>query len=112
MKWLLKHTELIGWCIALLCPFFIDPAIQDHFSFCLFHQLGITWCPGCGLGRSMAYLYQGELQLSWQTHWLAIPTLLILIARIVQLLFYSKNNNKPTYYGSKNAYDASGYTTR
>lgn len=85
MKWIQKNKELLAWCIALLLPAFIDPRSEEHFTVCLFHHLGFTACPGCGLGRSLAWLYQGDLLQSFQTHYFAVPALLILLYRIFQL---------------------------
>lgn len=85
MKWVRKNSELMAWSFALTIPFFIDPAASNHFTICLFHHLGFEHCPGCGLGRSMAWLYRGEFLHSFQTHFLAIPTIILLAYRILQL---------------------------
>jgi len=85
MKWARNNTELLAWVTALLVPFLIDPS-ATHFSFCLFHLAGLDWCPGCGLGRSIAWLYRGEWSQSFQTHWFGIPGVLFLMHRIIVLL--------------------------
>lgn len=85
IKWIRKNSELMAWTFALTIPFFIDPAATNHFTICLFHHLGFNNCPGCGLGRSIAWLYRGELNHSVQTHFLAIPTVILLGYRILQL---------------------------
>lgn len=85
IKWIRKNSELMAWAIALTIPFFIDPAASNHFTICLFHHLGVENCPGCGLGRSLAWLYRGDLLHSFQTHFLAIPTVILLAYRILQL---------------------------
>ena len=85
MKWVRKNSELLAWLIALTIPFFIDPAASDHFTICLFHHLGFEHCPGCGLGRSIAWLYRGEITQSFETHFLAIPAVCMLGYRILQL---------------------------
>lgn len=97
MKWIKNNIEIVAWCIALLIPFFINPYHSDYFSFCFFKTIGIYWCPGCGLGQSIAYLYQGEWLLSLKTHWLGIITVLFLLLRITQLLCKAKYKiPKPT----------------
>ncbi len=66
--------------LALLSPY------REHYSFCLFHNLGITFCPGCGLGRSISYLLHGDIGSSLRTHLLGIPATAILASRIMVLL--------------------------
>lgn len=85
MKPAWTNKEFWGWIIALILPFFIDPHADGHMSLCLFHQLGFDWCPGCGLGRSMALLYLGEWQASFRMHFMGAPALLLIAARIVTL---------------------------
>jgi hypothetical protein len=48
--------------------------------------MGITWCPGCGLGHSIAFLLHGDVRNSFHAHWLGIPALLIILYRIVDLV--------------------------
>ncbi|WP_245681362.1 DUF2752 domain-containing protein [Arcticibacter eurypsychrophilus] len=52
---------------------------------CPLANLGLTWCPGCGLGRSIASILHGNLSQSFHYHWFGIPGLLILISRISSL---------------------------
>ncbi|MCD8741466.1 DUF2752 domain-containing protein [Mucilaginibacter roseus] len=47
---------------------------------------GIGWCPGCGLGHSISWLFRGNLNNSFQAHWLGIPALAIISWRIVILI--------------------------
>lgn len=76
--------ELIFWISALTLLAFAQPG-SAHFTLCPLANLGINWCPGCGLGRSITYLFHGDFKQSWQLHWLAIPALGILAYRIFQL---------------------------
>ncbi len=78
--------ELIVWLTAILVLGISYPKTADHFTLCPIENLGFSWCPGCGLGRSISYLLHGELKLSVNQHWFGIPALGILIFRIVQLL--------------------------
>jgi len=73
------------WLGGLTYLALIDPAACNHFSFCGLRLLGIEHCPGCGLGRSISFLLRGDLAQSFETHWLGIPALLILIHRIYSL---------------------------
>ncbi|WP_374166920.1 DUF2752 domain-containing protein [Arcticibacter sp. MXS-1] len=45
-------------------------------------MLGFRWCPGCGLGRSIACVLHGEVTRSFDYHWFGIPALAVLIHRI------------------------------
>jgi hypothetical protein len=80
----IRHFELIFWIAALVALAFSPPGPQ-HFTLCPMANLGFSWCPGCGLGRSVASIFHGDLKASIHYHWFGIPALLILIHRIVTL---------------------------
>jgi hypothetical protein len=48
--------------------------------------MGISWCPGCGIGHSIAYLLHGDVIKSFHTHFLGTFALLVIVYRIVQLI--------------------------
>jgi hypothetical protein len=103
-KWPL---ELIIWTGAILVLGISYPKTVDHFTLCPIENLGFSWCPGCGLGRSISYLLHGDLRLSIDQHWFGIPALCILIFRIVQLLNKFVLNLMSTnkfYYGKRSAH--------
>lgn len=103
-KWPL---ELIVWTGAILILSISYPRTVNHFSLCPLDFLGFSWCPGCGLGRSISYLLHGELKLSFNNHWFGFPALCILISRIVQLLNKFVLNLLSTnkiYYGKRSAH--------
>lgn len=82
--------ELIFWITALLLLGLSNPG-SHHYSFCILSNLGFEkWCPGCGLGRSISHLLQGEFVASFKQHWFGLPALLILVHRIYTL----SNNTK------------------
>lgn len=76
--------ELIFWVSALVLLATTDPHAH-HFTLCPLANLGLTWCPGCGLGRSISSLFHGEIRESFAHHWLGIPALMIITYRIYQL---------------------------
>jgi hypothetical protein len=82
-------VELIFWMSALLllgsAGLTSDPT-ASHLTLCPLANLGFDWCPGCGIGRSIAYLLQGELMKSLQNHWFGLPALLIICYRIYTLM--------------------------
>jgi len=86
VKVLFKYFELIFWLAALIALAFTDPGSASHFNLCPLKASGITWCPGCGLGHSISWLFHCDIQRSWQAHWLGIPALFIIIYRIYILV--------------------------
>ncbi|MFD1628902.1 DUF2752 domain-containing protein [Pseudopedobacter beijingensis] len=58
---------------------------EEHISLCPIHQLGFSFCPGCGLGRSIHYLMHGQWSLSWKMHPLGFFAFFVIISRICTL---------------------------
>lgn len=89
MNWLSRiPLELIFWVTAILLLAAADPAAGpegNHFTVCPLANMGISWCPGCGLGRSLIQLLHGNISRSIHYHWLGIPALLIIGYRIFKL---------------------------
>lgn len=77
--------EAVLWMIALLYLLFINPYATQEFTLCPFHNLGIEYCPGCGLGRSISFLYHGDFIHSLKTHPLGIAAFILILLRIIQL---------------------------
>lgn len=104
---LLKHTmshfkinikaELLIWISALVALALMNPDKNDMISLCVFHHLGINFCPGCGLGHSISYFLHGQIQQSFQAHPFGIFAVLVLIGRILKLTF-TKNNHINKFY--------------
>ncbi len=67
----------------------MDPS-GTHFSVCILNNLGLEWCPGCGLGRSMALLMNGEFYESWNRHPLAGFALIVILYRIIEIIKHLK----------------------
>lgn len=95
-------VELIFWIAGLSWLALINPA-GDHFSLCLFHHLGISWCPGCGVGHAVSFALHGDWTASFRAHCMGIPALLIISHRILVLvrdIFYNnsvKNIKTPNH---------------
>jgi hypothetical protein len=91
-KWLIYiPLELIFWIAAFLFLAMAKPAAHPedvHFTFCPLANLGLHWCPGCGLGRAITLIFHGSIMESFQYHWLGIPAVLIISYRMVTLLQY------------------------
>jgi len=90
-----KHLpKIIGfeaavWLSGLFYLAFIHSPGSTHFSICIIKYLGFDFCPGCGLGNSVSYIFHGDIYNSIITHPLGLFALIILAARIIYLI---KNN--------------------
>ncbi|SEQ78107.1 DUF2752 domain-containing protein [Pedobacter rhizosphaerae] len=78
--------ELLFWISALVLLATAN-AHEHHFTLCPLANLGFEgWCPGCGLGRSISYIFHGEFANSFKEHWLGFPAVLIIMHRIYTLI--------------------------
>ena len=84
-QFITKNFELLFWIAALIALAITDPASPSHYTLCPLKLMGITWCPGCGLGHSIAWLLHGDIKNSFHAHWIGIPALVIILYRIVVL---------------------------
>jgi hypothetical protein len=104
IKSILKMVEweAIFWLFGLMYLMFIDPYQVQHYTLCPFHNLGITFCPGCGLGRSISFFYHGDFFHSIKTHPLGIIAFIIIAIRVIKLSIKTINNyhkSKEVIYG-------------
>ena len=76
--------ELLVWLSALVFLAINNPSVHPY-TLCPFSNLGFSWCPGCGLGRSISSLLHFDLSGSIHYHWFGIPAFFILLNRIGQL---------------------------
>jgi hypothetical protein len=82
-------VELLFWAAALIGLALAEPEIHGHvrhFSLCPLANLGIEWCWGCGIGRSITQLLHGNMEESLAHHWFGIPALIIISFRIWTLM--------------------------
>ena len=70
-------SEIFIWSFALI-------------YLAIFNQ---EFCPGCGLGNSISYLFHGEIINSFNAHPLGIPALIILVSRIISLIKQEGSKN-------------------
>jgi hypothetical protein len=78
------HLEAFIWIAALIALAFTSP-VDQCYSLCPLHNLGISWCPGCGLGHAISWLFRGDIVRSFEAHPLGIPAVMILLFRIVSI---------------------------
>jgi hypothetical protein len=90
----LINIELLFWLGGLLYLSAIDPTTSSHLSICPLKNIGLDFCPGCGLGQSISYFIHGFVKESWQCHPLGIPALVVIFWRIVQLTRFSISKYK------------------
>ncbi|GIV58628.1 MAG: hypothetical protein KatS3mg042_1541 [Rhodothermaceae bacterium] len=92
-------VEALVWTAGLAALACMDPEAEHLFSLCLFKNLGLPFCPGCGLGHAVAYLVRGDLAASWQAHPLGVPAVLMLTGRIVALVRQARHIPNVSYTG-------------
>ncbi|MFN3872035.1 MAG: DUF2752 domain-containing protein [Ignavibacterium sp.] len=90
--------EGIIWLISLIYLATISNQSEQHFTICPLSNLGFEYCPGCGLGRSISMILQGDIIQSFDFHWLGVPALIIILFRIFQLI----RNNFSIYFKPTN----------
>jgi hypothetical protein len=86
----IRYLAVIGpepwiWTASLVWLAWTDPASM-HFTFCPLANIGIGWCPGCGLGHAVSYALHGEFIQSLHEHVLGIPAVVVLTFRITTLI--------------------------
>lgn len=82
MKSLQKHFEWIAFLSGLIIMGTMNPNVTGT-SFCLFELVGIEFCPGEGLGHSIAWFFRGEFTKAFNANLFGPVTVLILISRII-----------------------------
>lgn len=98
-------TEAVLWVVGLVALAFMEPTGEHLFSLCPWSWVGLSFCPGCGLGHAIAFLARGEWLASWEAHPLALPAMVILVWRVAVLLrqfLYFKSislNHRHTLHG-------------
>lgn len=80
------HFEWVALLGMLMMAVAIDTTTTGP-SYCMLKNLNIDFCPGCGLGRSMALAAQGSFQASFQMHPMGVIAIPTLLYRIINLLF-------------------------
>lgn len=80
-----RYFELAIWIVGLFLLATMSPE-NEHASLCPFNAMGLTFCPGCGLGHSISWLFHGKFNLSFQTHPLGWFAVIMLLSRIITLI--------------------------
>jgi hypothetical protein len=86
--------EGLIWLSGLIFLALIKVDSSSHFTFCPFKNIGIDFCPGCGLGKSIHYLLHLQIEQSLNAHPLGLFAFAILVHRIYDLLSSSLSSLK------------------
>jgi Protein of unknown function (DUF2752) len=79
------NIELIFWIGGLTYLALMNPS-ETHFSLCPIKNLGFSFCPGCGLGHSISFLFHGQIKASFHHHPLGIFALVVILGRVFKLI--------------------------
>lgn len=112
MKRDLKILGIIGAVITLIVPFFLmlynhNNHLETDQSLCPFKMLIGFPCPGCGITKSLVYLYEGNLYKSLSYHILGPFVVLFCVITIIVLfteLITKKEYFDGIVYNKKLAY--------
>ncbi len=91
------HFEWIALTAGLFAAVLLNP-YNDSESVCVIGRAGLDFCPGCGLGRSVALLFRGDVWASLQMHPAGIPAVAIILGRIGTIFHRNYNIKKEPYY--------------
>ena len=94
--WLWYKKEALIWIAALIFLAVNNPA-DKHYSVCPLDNLGISYCPGCGLGRSIGYFFRLDIKSSFLAHPLGIPAVFLLVYRAGKILIKPFTMNLSTF---------------
>ncbi len=101
MKKITPHIEWIAFLSGLILMGSMDPTIKG-FSFCFFEWIGIPFCPGEGLGHSIAWFFRGEFAKAVESNLFGIPAVFILSFRIGAIWKELINSKLTTQTGQTN----------
>ncbi len=96
-----NHFEWVAFASALAVMAMMNPYVDNGPSWCLFELAGFTFCPGEGLGHSIAFLFRGDFAQAVQSNVVGPFTAVILLSRVLYLLYnnFKDNSNLKGFYG-------------
>jgi hypothetical protein len=104
-----KIYGIAGAVLTLAIPFFIHLTnsgehLETAQSFCPFKMLTGMPCPGCGITKSLVFLYEGDFANSFYHHIFGIPAFVFCVGLLVLLpteLATGKDYFTKTFYSRK-----------
>jgi hypothetical protein len=108
----LKIYGIIGALLTLIIPFLLTfqnehNHLDEAQSLCPFKMLTGFPCPGCGITKSLVYIYEGDLSRSLHFHLFGPFVFALCLAAILILsveLFTGKSYFRSLFYSKKVAY--------
>lgn len=80
------HFEWVALSAGILMMGLMNPYVNNGSSWCLIERLGAPFCPGDGLGHSIAFIFRGDFYHAIQANILGPIALVILSGRIIYLI--------------------------
>jgi len=80
------HFEWIAFSIGIIAMASINPYINSGATWCLFERIGFPFCPGHGLGHSIAFIFRGDFANAIQANIFGPFALVVLLGRIIYLI--------------------------
>lgn len=87
------HFEWMALAAGLVLMALLTPD-NSAVSFCPLDYFGFAYCPGEGLGNSIAYLFRGNVVNSLYAHPAGIPAVFIISGRILYILNRNRTHVK------------------
>lgn len=90
-----RHFEWIALTTGLILMAAMNPYVDNGASWCLIEMAGINFCPGEGLGHSVALLVRGNYFQAIEANMMGPLAILIISSRVFYLLhnIYLKRND-------------------
>ncbi len=86
-----QRLEGFVWITGLVLMAVMSPQ-NTHASLCPLKMVNSGFCPGCGLGHSIAWLFRGDVIQSFEAHPLGILAVAVLLWRVWAIF------RKPVFY--------------
>lgn len=80
------HFEWVALLSGLIVMGMMNPYIDNGTTWCLLEQFGASFCPGEGLGHSIAYFFRGDVSNALEAHLMGPAAILIITSRVLYLL--------------------------
>ncbi|MBE0639159.1 MAG: DUF2752 domain-containing protein [Bacteroidales bacterium] len=94
LRFTCQHLELLIWLAAVVILYSSSPE-NHHYTLCPLDNLGFSYCPGCGLGRSVTLALHGHIAQSLQMHPFGLIAIIVIFHRIAILSYSSIKFNHP-----------------
>lgn len=94
-----RHFEWSALTLGIIVMASMNPYINNGASWCLFELSGITFCPGEGLGHSVAFLFRGDYMNAMEANFMGPVAVAVIISRVFYIWhnYFLKENDKLIY---------------